>query len=371
MTAPEFDKETVMTFTRRAALALPLLAMLAAPGAASAAKALATYGKADFTPAFNNAVGETWKRNGGHQGLNTGGNTVSGSEIPGTAPGGTFRANLAASCQFPDSTNPASYNYNKVMSFKGIPGVVANNGNGFTYMFQTQEVPDLYATYVEKYMAKRRKELEKEFKDVQVTFERKDGKAYTLTANYSYGNGVKPDKITDRLVYFMSQSTFAMCDIVTYSWIANEDIWDEYKGAIKGPISRELFVALNPLLRARDLAIADPAVSGGTWGFYNDGWQARIQNHETSMRLVTIVVAPANLNDGQVAAIKAAIGKMRPLKGASSLEVEYVDGQFRAHNLFPYEGFTGKKIMDTVQDYYDGNAADQGKEIGKAIKKSS
>lgn len=358
-----------MPVTTRIALALSALLLAATPLPAFAGKALSTYGKADFKPAFDNAVGETWKRNGGHQGLNTRGNTVSGSEVAGTAPGGTFRINLAASCPFPDSTNPASFNYNKVMSFKDVPGVVTNNGDSFTYLFQTQEVADLYVPYLEKEMAKRRKELSKEFKNVQVSFERKDGKSYTLLAHYPYGSGAKPEQITDRLVYFMSKSTFAMCDIVTLSWLAIEDIWDDVKGDITGPVSREMFIVINPLLRKDNYETTGSNATGGIWKMKGNGWGETYENYTDRMELSMGMAIPKSIPADKAAAIQEQLRAIGPAKGAQKLDVYWTDGYLWLTSIYPYTGMTGKSVMKTVQNFRDDYAENHYKAAQKVLKK--
>lgn len=357
-----------MTASTRAPLLLSLAVLAAMPLPALAAKAQATYSKADFAPAFANAVGETWKRNGGHQGVTTAGNKVSGSEVPGDAPGGTFRVNLAMACPFPDSTNPGSYNYNKMMTFQ-IPGAVVNNGTSFTYLFRTQEVADLYAPHVEKALAKRRKGLVKEFKDVQVSFERTGGPAYTLTATYPYGSGVKPEQITDRLVYFMSQSNFAVCDIVTMSWLAIEDIWDEKKGDITGPVSRELFIVLNPLLR-KDNYEKQGSAAGGTWSMRGDGWSETYENHTDRMELSMGMVTPKGIPQAKAEAIVAQLKAVAPAPGAQRLDVYWQDGTVWMTSVYPYAGMTGKQVMKTVQSFSDDYAEDHFKAVKKVLKKN-
>lgn len=327
MTSPETDKDIAMTFARRAALALPLRALLAAPGAAFAAKAQTTWGKAEFFQALN------------------------------------------AACPFPDSTNSASYNYNKVMSFQ-MPALAANNGGGMQYAFQTQGVNALYAPYVEKTIADHRKELQKEFKDVQVTLERPEGQQYyLLTAVYSYEKGVKDHEITKRLVYLMSKSKFLLCDIVTYSWLANAKLWDKYKGDITEPISKELFVVLNPLLRKDNYEISNTKATGGAWSMKGDGWSETYENYTDRMELSMGMFIPKGMSQEQAQAAYAQILALGPAKGAQKLDVYWTDGQIWMTSVYPYAGMTGRQVMNTVQKFTDDYAKDQYKAAQKVMKK--
>jgi hypothetical protein len=359
-----------MTF--RASTALALLAALLATASTSAlaAKASGAYTSTEFAPAFNQAVGEIWKRSGSHKGQTAGGgNPVSGEEIKGTAPGGTFRATLGAACPFPDSSNPASYNYNKVMSFGPVPAIISNNGDSFTYQFQTQEVSDLYYPLVEKEMAKRRKELMKEFKDVTVTFDRSGGKAYTLTATFPYVGGVKANEITERLVYFMSKSTFAMCDIVTFSWLANEDLWDQLKGDISGPVSREQFIVINPLLRKDNYETTGTKATGGIWKMKGDGWGETYENYTDRMELSMGMPIAKDIAPDKVQAIYAELQALAPAKGAQKLDIYWTDGYVWLTSVYSYTGMTGKQVMKTVQSFSDEYAEDHFKAAKKVFKR--
>lgn len=346
-----------------------LLFAAAAPHALAAA-AQSTYSKADFFQALNTAYGENWKRDGGHDAQKYGmSGKVNIEEVPNVAPGGAWRLNLNAACPFPDSTNPASYNYNKVMSFE-MPALVTNNQGGMQYAFQTQAVSGLYAPYVEKGVAGHRKDLQKEFKDVQVTLERAAGQdAYTLIATYSFEHGAKPADVTKRLVYLMSKSKFVLCDIVTYSWLANEKIWDDVKGDITGPVSKEMFVVMNPLLRKGNYEVNDSKAAGGAWRMYGDGWSETYENYTDRMELSMGMKIPKGMAQEQAQAAYAQLQAISPAKGGQKLDIYWTDGYIWLTSVYPYAGMTGKQVMNTVQKFTDDYAEDHFKAASKVMKK--
>lgn len=354
---------------RRIAL-LATLTLACATPAAFAAKAQTTWGKAEFFQALNTAYGENWKRDGGHDATRYGNSgKVSMEEVPNVAAGGAWKFNLNAACPFPDSTNSASYNYNKVMSYQ-MPALAANNGGGMQYAFQTQAVSGLYVPYVEKTIADYRKELQKEFKDVQVTLERPEGQQYyLLTAVYSYEKGVKDHEITKRLVYLMSKSKFLLCDIVTYSWLANEKLWDKYKGDITEPIGKELFVVLNPLLRKDNYEISGSKATGGAWSMQGSGWSETYENYTDRMELSMGMAIPKGMPQDQAQAAYAQLQAIGPAKGAQKLDVYWTDGYIWMTSVYPYAGMTGKQVMKTVQNFTDDYAEDHYKAAQKVMKK--
>jgi hypothetical protein len=223
---------------------------------------------------------------------------------------------------------------------------------------------------VEKGLADHRKDLQKEFKDMPGTLDRPQGmQGYLVQATYNFGNGVKPEDISKRLVFLMSKSKFVLCDIVTYSWLANEKLWDKYKGDITEPISKDLFVVLNPLLRKGNYEISDTKATGGAWSMKGDGWSETYENYTDRMELSMGMAIPKGMAQDKAQAAYAQIQALGPTKGAQKLDVYWTDGYIWMTSVYPYAGMTGKQVMNTVQKFTDDFAEDQYKAAQKVMKK--
>ena len=344
---------------KKAPLLLSALLLAALPFPALAAKASAVYTEAYFRPIVEEAYNDA----------RVGGTKTRMETVQGLSALGGWRVNLNMNCAFPDSSNPYSENYNKGLVFN-TPAAVANRGNSFDYIFQTQSFTDLQAPWVEKEIAKRRKELQGEFDDVQVTFDRQPGQGYLLTAKYPFGNGVKPNDIQKRLTYFMSKSQFALCDIVTGAWIASGKLWDEYKGEIKGPVSREIFLALNPVFTRDNYETTKTKASGGAWEMQGDGWGETYENYTDRLEASMGMPIPKGFSQEAADAMHAQLMAVGPAPGAQKLDIYWGEGYIWMTSVYSYAGMTGKQIRKTREDFSNDYAKEHFKAVKKVLKKN-
>lgn len=329
------------------------------------------YEKAAFKPALDNAVGKIYKNHGGQSGYvkDSAGGKVTYDELANVAPGGAWRVMLGIGCELPGTHNSASNEYGKLMRYNS-PAIVANNRDGFSYVFQTQAVEDAHLLKVENRIASRKKSLANEFKDVTVTLERQEDKTFRLTALYSYAGGATTSNIADRLYFFMRESEWLLCDVHTGIELSNASRWKELKGDITA-ISKADFITLYPLFKESGYAVNNPQNPYGDWQMGGDGYKVWVENLNTQMRLWLRIKQPyGNTPKEKAEAVLAQIRAFAPAKGAASVEANWDANDIWVGHLYPYAGMDGKEIKKTVDYFFDKYAPGAVKDVRKILKKS-
>lgn len=313
-----------------------------------------SFDKAAFFNAYSLATSEIYRRDGGgHRGLtNVTESMKAPTEVPNVAPGGAWRAVLGISCQLPGTNISVSKQANQVMSFQA-PCVTANYGDKFVYLFQTQAISETYFDAVQKAVEAKRKEFEKEIKDVQTVFEFLPDRTYRVTSVYSYAGGTSQGKVTDRLVDLMSKSKFLLCDINTAIELHKVKRWSQLRGKITPPLTKDDFVILYPTFAQAGYEVSDPANRPhGQWSMGNKKYGLWVENFGDAMKIWVRVpqAKPAN-NQPVVDQILAELKtKVKASKGATGpIEAMWDDANIWIGNPYSYASMSGRDVMDTVE----------------------
>jgi len=330
-----------------------------------------TYGKDAFKPALDTAVGKIYKNHGGQSGytLDSAGGKVTYEEVPNISAAGAWRVGLGNGCELPGTRNSASNEYGKLMRYNA-PGVVVNTGDGFQYVFQTQAIDDIHLTQVEKSLAPRKKSLEGEYKDAQVSLERQPDKTFKLSVVSSYAGGKSVSRIADQLYYFMRESEWLLCDVHTGVELSNANRWKELKGDITTLTKADL-ITLYPLFKGSGYVVNNPDNPHGDWQMGGDGYKVWVENQNTQMKLWLRVKQPyGNTPKEKGEAILAQLRALKPAKGAASLEANWDQNDIWVGSVYPYAGMKGKAIEDTIDYFFNKYAPGATKDVRKIIKKS-
>ena len=347
--------------------ALLLIACTVSSAASAADQKFYKFG--DFSKALGSACSERWKRNGGNEGGKVSPQVCDpkSSQVQAqSAREGAWRLNLYSLCNI-EASWYATGGSRPMMSYKA-PAVVENYGDHMTFTFLSQAVTDAEVPEVEKQIKDRREEMSKEYKDTQVQVTRTNG-GYAITAQTDFTRGLDSDEVADRIVWLTGHAQFLMCDITNGQELYRMSEWDRLKSAKLTRLNKAEFYTLNQILHEGYKEV-DGDGKEGNWGAFYDPHKIWAENHGEKMVLWIAVphkkTGSDAVKDKAMAALEKWAGKNK-FEDAESMQVLWNDEWVWIGAHYPYNGLTGKEVMNLVKDFVNDYARDAAEDVADEL----
>jgi hypothetical protein len=291
---------------------------------------------------------------------------------------GGWQLTVVHACPLDGFDNSTSNNYGRVMTYTNF-AYVLNQSDKMEYLFESQDVNAAVIDGVDTALDQRRKELAREFSDVEVSLTKQDNGKFVLVATFPYASGVSRAALRSRIDYFLSASGFTMCDIFT----ASERLsWEHFKSLAKNdiriPLAKAEFVSLYPLFQEPGYETESNGAEGN-WALRGDddgNYGQLIENFGDGMKLwVRVPIARATGLEAFSAESAATIeqevtSQIKPWKQAQSVEVGWGGDNLWVGFVFSYAGMKGKDVADLLEGFIDKDGGeDTYKDVRKIMKK--
>ena len=261
------------------------------------------------------------------------------------------------------------------VNYHKTPCVITNYGNGFQYLWLSQEIPPFVFDAIVDKQEKRHTKIRDKHKDVEVEIGRHEDKIL-MTAAYAYTEDTDRGDIEGRLEYYMNQSR----DIINATMEDVEKALEEHRKKLEDEKLSTISPVEFQVLVDDDLEdlLKDHAEAEGWWEFNFRDVAYEIFSYGDRLVFSISLKMPDGLSDSQRAAILAAAQEKaedKPAKDASETEVLWYPGYsnylwWRA--TYPLDGdMKGKDLAKYYHEFVYKYGKDRDKDLRKIVDKNT
>lgn len=314
--------------------------------------------KAQFQAAVEGAMNDRQMKNQTVQG-----EQLTLTEVQGDFPLGVWTVSVINACLLPGGDNSTSNNYGKMMRIQ-LDLAIGNMADGFVFAVNTKPVSSHQKDKVEKALAERLKTLNGDL-GISATATPKDGGVYQVMG--TLGGSPNAGQVRDKVAKLISNVRFMICDVYNAMEAADLGQWKALKGGQLNSLDKAQFTALYHHFKDSAYERQGQAPHG-TWHMaIAKKNNCRIENWGDRMVIWVWVAPPSAPSAEQVKLIEAKLAALPPMDGATTVEASFSAPEFWIGQTYPYADLTGKRLVEIIDDFSDGDGMDFKKKAIKVV----